>query len=134
MTLKQVEVITSIAGVLITVVGIEIIRYRKGNAAPLGESRPIQYASGGVLQSARQQFLDGEFTIVKDMRSLPLPVLEVFTEQGGSRLVIANPGENFEATDLIRDSNVPRRRLVFAGLLNDRCFIHYERGGRGHSY
>ena len=82
----------------------------------------------------KQRLLDGDFTIVKDVKALPRPVVESFTEQGGSRLLMANPGKRFEVGDFIVDSSVPRERLIFAGVLNAKCFVHYEQGGRGHSY
>lgn len=78
---------------------------------------------------ARQQFLEGDFKIIRDVKELPQPVLQAFTEQGGSRLLMANPGKRFLATDVISDSNLPRKRLIFAGVLDDKCFVHYERGG-----
>ncbi len=134
MTRKRISVVASIFVVLLAVVGIEIVRYMKGYTAPLGQARPIQFRPDGLTQAAREEFLNGDFTIVKDVRVLPVPVREALNEQGGSRLVMANPGEKFEATDYIVDSSLPQRRLIFAGVSGDRCFIHYERGGRGHSY
>jgi hypothetical protein len=44
------------------------------------------------------------------------------------------PGKRFEATDVIPDPNLPTRRLIFAGVAQDRAFIHYEDGGIAHSY
>lgn len=99
---------------------------------PLGEAPPLDFPS--MPQSARPQFLDGDFTITKDARTLPCPVLETFTEQGGKRLLIANPGKKFIVGDVIYDSSVPMRRLIFAGVLAERCFVHYEQGGRAHTY
>jgi hypothetical protein len=42
---------------------------------------------------------------------------------------MADPGKRFEATDVVTDPALPRRRLVFAGVAQDRAFIHYEQGG-----
>jgi len=36
--------------------------------------------------------------------------------------------------DVVSEAELPFRRLVFAGANGDEWFIHYERGGRGHSY
>jgi hypothetical protein len=47
---------------------------------------------------------------------------------------MADPGERFEATDVITDPNLPRRRLIFAGVSQDRAFVHYEEGGIAQSY
>src|SRR5260370_3153799 len=71
---------------------------------------------------------------ILSLSKIPRPVLRVFTEVGGSRPVMANPGKRFEATDFIVDSSIPRKRLIFAGVSGDRCFVHYEQGGIAHSY
>lgn len=48
---------------------------------------------------------------------------------------MANPGKNFRATDVVYDSALPYKRLIFGGVSGDRCFfVHYERGGWGLSY
>jgi hypothetical protein len=134
MTRKRIAVIASISVVLLAVAGIEIIRSAKGYTAPLGQARPIRFRPDGFAPAAREEFLNRDFTIVKDVRVLPVPVREALSEQGGSRFVMANPDEKFESSDFIVDSSLPRRRLIFAGVSSDRCFIHYERGGRGRSY
>ena len=94
----------------------------------------MRSASASTLPVARQEFLDGDFTIIKDVGLLPRPVLQKFTEQNGSRPVIANPGKNFVVGDVIYDSSVPRERLIFAGVSGEKCFVHYEQGGRAHMY
>jgi hypothetical protein len=111
-----------------------VLRYWGKVSKPLREAPRIELPSAGISQSERQQFLEGDFAIVKDVKTLPRQVIDAFTEQGGSHLLMANPGQRFEATDIIRDSSVPRERLIFAGVLNDKCFVHYEQGGRAHSY
>jgi len=111
-----------------------VLRYWAQASQALGEAPRIEFPPAGISQVEKQQFLDGDFTIVRDVKALPLPVVNVFTEQGGSRLLMADPGKRFEVGDLIVDSSVPRKRLIFAGVVNDRCFVHYEQGGRGLSY
>jgi hypothetical protein len=111
-----------------------VLRYWAHASQALGEAPRIEFPPAGISQVERRQFLDGDFTIVKDVKALPRPVINAFTEKGGSRLIMANPGERFEATDVIRDSSVPRERLIFAGVLNTKCFVHYEQGGYAHSY
>jgi hypothetical protein len=120
--------------VLLVAGAFAVASWRERERNPLGEAPPLNYASSDMPESERQHFLDGDFTIIKDMRALPGPVLRAFTEQGGSRLVIANPGRNFVVGDVIYDSSVPRMRLLFAGVLSEKCFIYYEQGGRGHMY
>ena len=68
------------------------------------------------------------------MKTLPGPVVKVFTEVGGTRLTIANPTEKFEATDVIMDESIPRKRLLFAGVFADKSFVLYEQGGIGTFY
>ena len=87
-----------------------------------------------MTQLERQQFLDGDFTIIKNMKELPPSVLRVYTERGGTRLLMANPGRRFEETDVIIDPSVPRKRLIFAGISGDKCFVHYEEGGIAHMF
>jgi hypothetical protein len=105
-----------------------------GNHKPLGESPLIPFATISAPDERLLQFLDGDFRLIKDVQSLPVPILKAYTETGGARPVMANPGERFEATDVIRDESVPRKRLVFAGVSGSKCFVHYEQGGRGHSF
>lgn len=129
---KLFVIIASIVCAVVLVAGIKLIQIVAGNASPLGESMPLDFPS--LSTSEVQLFLDGEFKLVADVRSLPRPVLSAFTEQGGSRLLMANPGKKFEATDNIIDASVPRKRLIFAGSTDNKCFVHYEQGGIAHSY
>ena len=101
---------------------------------PLGQGPLIQYPTGSASQATAQLFLDGTFSLITDARNLPGPVLRAFTEQGGSRLVIANPGKRFTATDAVEDATLPSKRLIFAGVAGEKCFVHYEQGGFSHSF
>ena len=131
--LKLAAVVAACIG-LFAVAGIAVAYLQKGKSPALGEGPQIEYPSGEMSQSAREQFLQGDFSLTKDVRALPAPVLRAFTEQGGSRLTMANPGKDFQATDFIVDNALPSKRLIFAGVSGDKCFVHYEQGGRGHSY
>src|ERR1700687_305596 len=132
--LKIPPVVVACIG-LFAVAGIAVAYLQKGKSPALGEGPRIEYPSGEMSQSAREQFLQGDFSLIKDVRALPAPVLQAFTEpKGGSRVTMANPGKDFQATDVILDSSLPFRRLIFAGVSGDKCFVHYEQGGRGHSY
>jgi len=104
------------------------------DSKPLGEGPQISFPADGFSESARRAFMDSDFRVVTDVRVLPGSVLRTFTEEGGSRLLIANPGQKFEVTDDILDASVPRERLIFAGVAGDKCFVHYEMGGYVHSY
>jgi hypothetical protein len=80
------------------------------------------------------EFLKDNFAIIRNVNSLPGPVRHAFTELDGSRLLMANPGGRFEAGDVIWDASIPEKRLIFAGVSNNKCFVHYEQGGRAHSF
>jgi hypothetical protein len=120
--------------ILFAIASITFYYWRKSKLPPLGEGPLIEYPLGKTAQSEAQRFLDYHFSLVNDVRNLPVSVLQAFTEQGGSRLLMANPGENFRATDVVYDPTLPSKRLIFAGVSGEKCFVHYEQGGLGHSY
>jgi hypothetical protein len=101
---------------------------------PPGEPPLIKFASANMSSVARQTFLTADYRIVQKVADLPVGIRKLYTLKGGSRVAIADPGERFEATDVITDPDLPRRRLIFAGVAQDRAFIHYEEGGIAHSY
>jgi hypothetical protein len=81
----------------------------------------------------KAHILDGEFVVLTKVELLPEEVdsaLAVVFQQ--ERFEMANPGQKYQVSDFGRDG--PLRRLVFAGISSDKCFVHYERGGRGHGY
>ena len=54
---------------------------------------------------------------------------------GTRELDIAEPGAEFQATDVIGNPKLPIRRLVAAGCSNDfHCLVYYERGGIAHTW
>jgi hypothetical protein len=117
---------------VVFIIAVVAFFWHKSKLPPLGEGPFIEYPSTSAAQA--QQFLDGNFSLVTNVRNLPSPVLASFTEQGGSRLVIANPGEKFRATDVVYDATLPSNRLILAGVSGEKCFIHYEQGGIGLSH
>jgi hypothetical protein len=127
----------AVATALVFAVALALLGYRLFHgriAKPLGDGPPATSPSAGLSLRERKMFLAGDFTIIKDMKALPRSVLHVYTEQGGTRLLMADPGKRFEATDVISDPSVPRKRLIFAGVSGDKCFVHYEQGGFSHMY
>ena len=117
----------------ILLIGIAAAHLMKQKAEPLRE-HDISFPSTAISASELRSFLSDDFTIVTDVRALPRPVLAAYTEIGGRRPLMANPGDKFNATDVIYDASVPRMRLVFAGISGDKCFVHYEQGGISHNY
>lgn len=117
-----------------TCIAIFVANTKQSKSPPLGTAPQVQFPSENLTPTAAKQFLDGSFSLINDVRNLPIPVLRAFTEQGGSRLLITNPGKDFRVTDVIYDPTLPSKRLIFAGVSGDKCFVHYEQGGIGHSY
>src|SRR5438094_468704 len=64
------------------------------------------------------------FSRVDQVKLLPQAVRNEF---GG----LADPGDSFQSTDVIRGKHLPTRRLVLAGVAEKYCIVHYERGGIG---
>jgi hypothetical protein len=123
-----------IAIALLGLLGFLVLHFGRVPRTPLGDGPLVIFHDSELSPSLRQHFLEGNFTLIKRVKALPRPVLQVFSEQGGSRFLLADPGKKFEATDAIDDSNIPQKRLIFAGVLDDKCFVHYEQGGIAHSY
>jgi hypothetical protein len=83
----------------------------------------------------KRHILDGPFTELTKTESMPTAVKQAFTKiTGEPSFALANPGQNYQVTDVDPDRTLPRRRLVFAGVAGDEWFVHYEKGGIGHSY
>ena len=53
---------------------------------------------------------------------------------GGQTLDIAEPGADFQVTDVVGTPKLPIRRLVAAGCSTDHCLVYYERGGIAHTW
>jgi hypothetical protein len=82
-----------------------------------------------LSREAAHQFLEADFSNVQDLAELPPAILRSLTKIGGSRLVIANPGQDFPQSGLSSDPD--RRWLIFAGMAGDRGFVHYQEAGFG---
>jgi len=80
--------------------------------------------------------VEGErFQIVTSIRGLPLGVRDALQMLFGSQsLDIAEPGGEFQVTDVLGNSKLPIRRLVAAGCSADHCLVYYERGGIAHTW
>lgn len=67
------------------------------------------------------------FDPVTRVKSLPKSV----RDQLGA---MADPGEDFQRTDVVVDESLPWKRLIFAGQSQKYWIVAYEHGGIGHSY
>ena len=92
-------------------------------------------ATSTALPEALRAHVKGErFQIVTSIRGLPLGVRDgLQTLFGGQALDIAEPGAEFQVTDVI-GNELPIRRLVAAGCSTDHCLVYYERGGIAHTW
>ena len=85
--------------------------------------------------SARAHLKSETLAPIAHVGDLPPAVQKALTAFFGSeRLDMAEPGADFQSTDVIMTPNLPVRRLIAAGCARDLCLVHYERGGVAHSY
>ena len=102
------------------------------SAAVVGNQAAAPVVLSGPL---RAHLRDERFGIVTSIRGLPLGVRnELQTLFGSPALDIAEPGAEFQVTDVIVDPRLPIRRLVAAGCSTDHCIVYYERGGITHTW
>ena len=47
---------------------------------------------------------------------------------------LAEPGQNWNATDAITDPTLPAKRRIWAAIGDDYYVVHYERGGIAHTF
>jgi hypothetical protein len=94
-----------------------------------------QAAAPGLSDTLRAHMQDERFSIVTSVRGLPLGVRDGLQSLFGRQtLDIAEPGAEFQATDVIVNPLLPFRRLVAAGCSADHhCLVYYERGGIAHT-
>lgn len=95
-----------------------------------------QPAPAAALSEALRAHLKGErLDVVTSIRGLPLGVRDALqTLFGGQALDIAEPGAEFQATDVVVNPKLPIRRLAAAGCSIDHCLVYYERGGIAHTW
>src|SRR6186713_1683617 len=94
-----------------------------------------QPSAAALPETLRTHLKNERLDIVTSLRGLPLGVREALqTLFGSPTLDIAEPGADFQATDLIRTPRLPSRRLLAAGCSTDHCVVYYERGGIAHSW
>lgn len=83
-----------------------------------------------------RSILDGKLTEILDVAKLPEAVRDGAFQIDGQRPMdwsLANPGAEWQATDVIVTPRLPTRRLIFAACDAQFCIVHYEKGGIAHS-
>jgi hypothetical protein len=93
-------------------------------------------APAALSTELRAHVRDGRFDVVTSIRGLPLGIREALPALFGSRtLDIAEPGAEFQRTDVVVNPSLPTRRMVVAGCSTEHyCLIYYERGGFAHTW
>jgi hypothetical protein len=71
------------------------------------------------------------FREVHSTRDLPPAIVALCAGDGGK---VAEPGQNWNATDSIIDPTLPGKRLIWAAIGGNYYVVHYERGGIAHTF
>src|SRR5262249_40631741 len=85
---------------------------------------------GGSAEASKA--LAADFELIRRREDLPASIQPAFKDPKDRRWAIANPGQPFNATDVVVDP-WPMQRMIFAGKSSDAVFVYYEQGGRGYS-
>jgi hypothetical protein len=89
--------------------------------------------------SVRHAILTEHFRTVVHVRDIPKGVMDAAAAARGPEyatqpLEFADPGEEFQVTDVIVNRRLPGRRLIFALASDDYWLMHYESGGIAHTF
>jgi hypothetical protein len=91
--------------------------------------------TGPLSEALRAHVKNDRFQTVTSIRGLPLGVRDALEMLfGSSGLDIAEPGAEFQTTDVVSKPDLPIRRLVAAGCSSDHCLVYYEHGGIAHTW
>ncbi len=101
-----------------------------------GASSPVSSAVKNLPEDVRASLKDASgFQIRASVFAIPGSVRMSFAKARGEQLfAMAEPGAEWQATDVVRKPGLPRRRLETVALSQSFCILFYELGGRGHSY
>jgi hypothetical protein len=90
-------------------------------------------SEAGLTAGLRDHVRSERFGPVATVAALPASVRQALNELfTGKTLDMADPGQPFQATDVMVMPRLPARRLVAAGCSPDHCLVYYERGGFAH--
>jgi cell division protein FtsB len=72
------------------------------------------------------------FRVYRSVANIPDSVRSAFAKAADENsFLMADPNGRWEATDVIRDPQLPRRRLASAAVSEELCLLFYEHGGIG---
>jgi hypothetical protein len=93
----------------------------------------VSFADVTKLPAAHRKVLEdsSQFRLVLATTNLPPAIVALCADDSGR---LAEPGQKWAATDVITDASLPRKRLIWATVSGEHYVVHYERGGRGHSF
>ncbi|OAZ05588.1 hypothetical protein [Flavobacterium succinicans] len=85
------------------------------------------------LSCSKKENLNNDWREINTKDSIPKQLSNVLLSINGN-LKIANPNEDFEATDNIVNENLPIRQLKLLAVKNNEWRLSYIQGGIGTSY
>ena len=138
----KLVLLTTVAGVGAFIGGLYIHRRYIPQPLPVtamigtaeSDANDLRYRLHTRLSATEKQHLfDGKCQVVTSTGALPIAIRNAFaTVTQVEPFALANPGTRFNVTDVI-EPDLPSRRLVFAGVCENRWLIQYEKGGIGYS-
>ena len=99
--------------------------------ALLSSAPGISQTRTSLLSLSDKRYLEtGSFQEVHTIAAIPQSVKVLLAEiEKSKHFAMADPGQPFQATDVVTDPSLPWRRLIFAGLADKYCLVLYEYGG-----
>ena len=93
----------------------------------------VCFADVGKLPAEHRKALEdsSRFHEVLATTNLPPAVVALCADERGR---LAEPGQKWETTDVITNASLPRKRLIWGAVSGEYYVVHYERGGRAHSF
>jgi hypothetical protein len=96
-------------------------------------SQSMCYADVTKLSTEDRKVLQdsSRFHEVHSIKDLPPALVGLCADDRGK---LADPGQNWNATDAVTDPTLPWKRLIWAAVDGEYYVVHYERGGIDHSF
>ena len=82
-----------------------------------------------VHPDLRHTLVNSSFQTILSTTNLPAAIVALCAGDQGK---LADPNQEWESTDIVRDPSLPTKRLIWAAVSSDIYVVQYEQGGRGH--